>query len=80
MNATKPKLNYILYTYKPDLPNYFDQTEILELPDNYQQKEIIEALCRKNSCNENEIDIIEIFDDREMLNKYLSVHNLHYLM
>lgn len=80
MDKESPKLNYILYTYKPDLPNYFDQTEIVELPGYFNQNEIIEELCRKNSCNENEIDIIEIFDNRELMNRYLTVHDLHYLI
>ncbi|MGK7397745.1 MAG: hypothetical protein ACNS62_24435 [Candidatus Cyclobacteriaceae bacterium M3_2C_046] len=83
MKTLISRTKYVLYQYKPILPYYFDQTDILELQEDkfkqYDMNAMIKAACDKNSCTEEEIEIIDVFDHKDTLNNYLISHNLRYL-
>ncbi len=70
----------VLYKYQPDLPYYFDQNDILEVEATANKREIIAEICEKNSCNENEVEILGVFSDKEELFNYCSSHGLRYLI
>lgn len=70
----------VLYKYQPDLPYYFDQNDILDVDGEATKREIIEDICNKNSCNENEVEIMGIFEDREALQNFCTSHGLRYLI
>lgn len=70
----------VLYKYQPDLPYYFDQNDILEVDGRASKNEILQFICNKNSCNENEVEIMGIFEDNDALNSFCSSHGLRYLI
>jgi ABC-type ATPase with predicted acetyltransferase domain len=75
---------FVLYSYQPSLPYYFEQTDVLEVKINEKSKkidinEVIEVACDKNYCTPEEIKIIDVFDSREDLDNYLVEHDLRYL-
>jgi hypothetical protein len=80
MATTQTAQKKVLYKYQPDLPYYFDQNDILEVKNSATKKDIIRDICNKNSCNENEVEIMGVFDDNESLNNFCASHGLRYLI
>ncbi len=74
---------YVLYTYQPSLPYYFEQTDIIEMTLNGKgQIDLnfaIEEACKKNYCSSDEIKIIGVFESKNELEEYLTQHDLRYL-
>lgn len=74
------KILYVVYVYHPDNPVYFDQADVFIVECNLLLDEIVEKICIKNSCKSYEIELLNIFRDKERLNLYLSEHDLKYLI
>lgn len=78
------KTSFVLYTYLPSLPYYFEQTDIIEVNKDEKTNRIdieqaVEIACKKNYCTPDEIKIINVFESKEELDSYLAQHDLRYL-
>jgi len=74
---------FVLYTYLPSLPYYFEQTDVIEIEkdekNQIDMEKAVDLACKKNYCTADEIRIIGAFDTREELERYLAQHDLRYL-
>lgn len=83
MKTKSKKQKYFLYRYVPSSPSYFDQTDIITLGPgkaNNDLDEFYNQACTKNSCTEDEIEVIEVFEDKRLLNHFLKKNNDAYLI
>lgn len=81
---TIEKTGFVLYTYLPSLPYYFEQTDVIEIDKDEKSNHIdlglaVDKACKKNYCTADEIRIIDVFENREDLDSYLAQHDLRYL-
>jgi hypothetical protein len=79
MATAKLTIKKVLYSYEPELPYYFDQKDIIEIESDKNDDEVIQEICRKNSCKENEIKILGVFDNSNDLKEYCTANGLRYL-
>ncbi|MGK7397289.1 MAG: hypothetical protein ACNS62_22120 [Candidatus Cyclobacteriaceae bacterium M3_2C_046] len=70
---------FVLYTYYPNMAVYFEQTDVLTFEQNVPLELIMEDICLKNSCSDNEVEIIDYFYSKSTLNQYLQQNGMNYL-
>lgn len=85
MIDTNKKNVYVIYTYTPEHPYYFDQTDVTEINTNVVkpetfEKEVKTFIADKKFCSPLEVNIQGVFSTKNDLVNYLKKNQLSYLL
>ncbi|MGK7394364.1 MAG: hypothetical protein ACNS62_07315 [Candidatus Cyclobacteriaceae bacterium M3_2C_046] len=81
--SSNENIFYVAYTYKPDIGMYFEQPDVIECISQTncpEEDELLEIICKKNSCSIHEVELLGVFSNKNSLNNYLRSNDLKFLL